>query len=130
MSFYQQEIERLKKSLYSHDDLTRQVVRAKSYIDRNFSDNINLDTIAAKAHVSKFHFIRVFKKYYGRTPNQYLQEIRIESAKKFLQKGKKIDDVCSSVGFSSKTSFISLFKRLTGLTPAAYQHKKAILKNR
>ena len=125
MSFYRDEIARLNKALYPHDDLTKQIIQSKLFIDKHFSENINLDKIASKALVSKFHFIRLFKKYYGRTPNQYLQEIRIENAKKFLQNGKNIDDVCSVIGFTSKTSFISLFKKKTGTTPLAYQNKKS-----
>lgn len=127
MTFYNNEVARLTRSLYPHDDLTKHIIQSKLYIDRHFSENINLDKIASKALVSKFHFIRVFKKYYGRTPNQYLQEVRIEKAKKLLQKRKTIDEVCYAIGFTSKTSFISLFRKMTGKTPLAYQNKKAIL---
>ena len=125
MTFYRDEVARLDKTLYPHDDLTKQIKAAKLYIDTHFSDEINLDKIAGKAWVSKFHFIRVFKRYYGRTPHQYLQEVRIEMAKKILLKGKSIDEVCNAIGFKSKTSFISLFKKMTGVTPLAYQNKKS-----
>ena len=125
MTFYRNEVARLDKTLYPHDDLTKQIKAAKLYIDTHFSDEINLDKIAGKAWVSKFHFIRVFKRYYGRTPNQYLQEVRIEMAKKILAKGKSIDEVCNAIGFKSKTSFISLFKKMTGITPLVYQNKKS-----
>jgi len=125
MTFYRDEVARLDKTLYPHDDLTKQIKAAKLYIDTHFSDEINLDKIAGKALVSKFHLIRVFKRYYGRTPHQYLQEVRIEMAKKILLKGKSIDEVCNSIGFKSKTSFISLFKKMTGVTPLAYQNKKS-----
>ena len=127
MSFYSNEVAKLTRSLYPHDDLTKHIIQSKLYIDKHFSENINLNKIAAKALVSKFHFIRVFKKYYGRTPHQFLQEVRIEKAKQLLQKGKAIDEVCYAIGFASKTSFISLFKKMTGKTPLAYQNKKAIL---
>src|SRR6187397_2399427 len=125
MTFYRDEVTRLGKVLYPHSDLTKQIIQSKHYIDKHFSEDINLDKIAAKALVSKFHFIRVFKKYYGRTPNQYLQEVRIEKAKAILQKGKTIDAACNAIGFTSKTSFISLFKKMTGVTPLAYQNKKS-----
>ena len=127
MTFYRDEVARLTRSLYPHDDLTKHIIQSKLYIDKHFSENINLSKIAGKAMVSKFHFIRVFKKYYGRTPNQYLQEVRIEKAKQLLQKGKTIDETCYAIGFTSKTSFISLFKKKTGNTPLTHQNKKAIL---
>ena len=125
MSIYRDEVARLSKTLYPHDDLTRQIKAAKLYIDKNFSEDLNIDKIAGKALVSKFHFIRVFKRYYGRTPHQYLQEVRIEMAKKLLLKRKSIDEACNAIGFKSKTSFITLFKKMTGLTPLAYQNKKS-----
>ncbi|TMI87460.1 MAG: helix-turn-helix transcriptional regulator [Bacteroidetes bacterium] len=125
MTFYRDEVTRLSKVLYPHNDLTKQIMESRHYIDKHFSEDINLDKIAGKALVSKFHFIRVFKRYYGRTPNQYLQEVRIEMAKKILLKRKNIDEVCNEIGFKSKTSFISLFKKMTGITPLAYQNKKS-----
>jgi AraC-like DNA-binding protein len=125
MTFYRDEVTRLSKVLYPHNDLTKQIMESRNYIDKHFSEEINLDKIAGKALVSKFHFIRVFKRYYGRTPNQYLQEVRIEMAKKILLKRKSIDEVCNEIGFKSKTSFISLFKKMTGVTPLVYQNKKS-----
>lgn len=104
MRFYHDEIARLNKTLYPHDDLTKRITEAKLYIDKHFSENINLDKIADKALVSKFHFIRLFKKYYGSTPNQYLQAVRIQKAKKLLRKGNAVGEVCAAIGFVSKTS--------------------------
>jgi AraC-like DNA-binding protein len=130
MTFYNKEVERIGKAFYPHDDLTKQVIQSKVFIDKHFSSEISLDMIAAEAHISKFHFIRLFRKYYGCTPNQYLQEVRINKAKKLLQSGRSLDVVCMAVGFTSKTSFIALFKKMTSITPLRFQkNKRAILKN-
>lgn len=130
MTFYSEEVKRISKAVYPHNDLTKKIIASKNFIDQHFAGDLNLDLIAKNAHVSKFHFIRLFKKYFGRTPNQYLQEVRIANAKKFLHKRKTIDEVCIAVGFTSKTSFMNLFKKITGTTPLAWQNKRAILKNK
>ena len=60
--------------------LYRRIVQAKLYIDKNYSENIDLENIAGEANFSKFHFIRQFKKIYGKTPYKYLMHTRIEKA--------------------------------------------------
>lgn len=106
--------------------LYRRIVQAKLYIDHNYAQNIDVNNVSDEAHFSKFHFIRLFKKAYGRTPHQYLIFVRIERAKEFLKVGNPIADVCFSVGFESISSFSGLFKRTVGITPSAFllQHQQ------
>ena len=80
--------------------LYKRIVQAKVFIDTSYADNINLDNISDEASFSKFHFIRLFKRIYGKTPHQYLTVVRIEKAKQLLQ-DKPISEVCFSVGFDS-----------------------------
>src|SRR6266404_1996954 len=117
------------QSSYPRQYLYRRVVRAKLYIDEAFASNIELTNIAGEACFSKFHFIRLFKTIYGKTPHQYLIHVRIESAKLLLANGETVARVCYSVGFDSITSFTGLFKRRTGLTPAAYQLREILRAN-
>ncbi|CAD5278922.1 MULTISPECIES: helix-turn-helix transcriptional regulator [unclassified Imperialibacter] len=98
----------------------RRVVRAKLFIDNNYHEPINVDNIADEAYFSKFHFIRLFKNVYGKTPNQYLMAVRIEKAKEFLQSDKSVSEACTSVGFESLSSFSGLFKKVTGSTPSVF----------
>jgi AraC-like DNA-binding protein len=100
--------------------LYRRIVQAKLYIDTDYAD-INLDDIAGEAYFSKFHFLRLFKTAYGKTPHQYLTYVRIEKAKELLLTDMPVIDVCFTVGFSSVSSFTGLFKRITKLTPSLYQ---------
>ena len=101
--------------------LYRRIVQAKVFMDENYFEKIDLRNIADEATFSKFHFIRLFKKAYGKTPHQYLTFVRLENAKRLLQKEGAVADVCYGVGFESISSFTGLFKRAAGLTPAAYQ---------
>lgn len=101
--------------------LYRRIVQAKLFIDNNYSEKIDLNNIAETAFFSKFHFIRLFKNIYGKTPHQYLIDVRIKNAKRLLKADKSIIDVCYSVGFESLGSFTTLFKREVGLTPSVFQ---------
>lgn len=111
--------------------LYRRIVQAKLFIDNNYPNKIDLDNIADEAWFSKFHFIRLFKTIYGKTPHQYLIAVRIEKAIQLLREGKPVADVCFLVGFDSLTSFSGLFKRKAGISPSIYfaqqQQKKALI---
>jgi AraC-like DNA-binding protein len=108
--------------------LYRRLVQAKLFIDRHYAKKIDLDNIADEAFFSKFHFIRQFKKIYGKTPHQYLQSVRIEQAKQLLDAGVSVLDVSMLVGFESPTSFSGLFKRLVGTSPSSYQAYRQLRK--
>ena len=111
---------------YPKIDLYRRVVQAKLFIDNHFADNIDLSNIADEAYFSKFHFIRLFKNIYRKTPHQYLIFVRIEKAMELLKTSMPVSDVCYSVGFESLSSFSGLFKRMVDITPSEYlaRHQK------
>lgn len=100
--------------------LYRRIVQAKLFIDNNYSEKIDLDNISDEAFFSKFHFIRQFKKIYGKTPHQYLTTVRIEKAMLLLKTDLPVATVCYEVGFESIGSFSTLFKRIAGLAPSSY----------
>lgn len=100
--------------------LYRRIVQAKLFIDTHFSEKIDIDNIADEAFFSKFHFIRLFKQIYDKTPHQYLTAVRIEKAVLLLREGQAVSDVCYAVGFESLSSFSGLFKRLVGVPPSVY----------
>ena len=108
--------------------LYRRLVQAKLFIDDHYAEPIDLSCIADEAYFSKFHFIRLFKQIYGKTPHQYLTSVRIDKAIQLFKKEVPVSEVCYAVGFESLSSFGSLFKRVKGVTPSAFleeqqQHK-------
>lgn len=106
--------------------LYRRVVQAKLFIDNNYAEKLELGNISDEAYFSKFHFIRLFKSIYSRTPHQYLKFVRIEKAKELLKNGIPVTEVCYSVGFESVSSFSGLFSKIVGQLPSLFllQHKK------
>jgi AraC-like DNA-binding protein len=109
--------------------LYKRIVKAKLFIDDCYADNIDLDNIAGHAHFSKFHFIRLFKSTYGKTPNSYLIKIRIDKARILLSKGHSVLETSLIIGFDSPTSFTGMFKKITGKTPSVFQREYEIKRN-
>ena len=106
--------------------LYKRIVQAKLFIDNHYAEKIDLNNISDEAYFSKFHFIRLFKKIYGKSPHQYLTYVRMEKAKDLLKTDAPITDVCFSVGFESISSFTGLFKRITHKTPSQYQQHELL----
>jgi AraC-like DNA-binding protein len=105
--------------------LYRRVLNAKRFIEQNYTMPLDLTQISGEASFSKFHFVRLFDRAYGRTPHQFLIRVRIEKAKELLKTEMAVSDVCFAVGFESVSSFTTLFKRLVSQTPALYQQRQA-----
>jgi AraC-like DNA-binding protein len=110
---------------YPKSYLFKRLVQAKLFIDQHFPDKIDLNNIAGEAIFSKFHFVRLFKSVYGKTPHQYLISVRIEHSKKLLQENATIAETCDAIGFESVTSFTALFKKLVGVPPSVYRESFA-----
>ena len=121
MNYYIQELKRIKEVCFSNKIQLDIAIKTKRYIDTNFEKEINLDLLAHLCFASKYHLIRVFKKYYGITPRQYLINKRIEKAKKYLESGKSVSDTCYTIGFESINSFSNLFRAKTGMPPSIYR---------
>ncbi len=92
-----------------------------SYMEEHFADNITLDELLSMAHCSKSYLLRTFTKEVGVSPYRYLQTIRLNKAKAFLEEGMAPIDVAITAGFSDQSHFTNYFKEFIGLTPKQYQ---------
>lgn len=93
-----------------------------NYITTNYDKKITLDDLCDIIHVSKFHFLKLFKTYTGFTPYGYLINHRINKAKQLLKNTDgAVSEVCINVGFNDESSFIKQFKMATGYTPLNYR---------
>jgi len=124
MTFYEKELNRIRKIVYSNEGQIRTVIEIRKYIDNNYDVDLNLDLLAHVQLVSKYHLLRLFKRYYGQTPRQYLIDKRIEKAKEHLINGMTVTETCAAVGFESLGSFSTLFKAKTGKSPVKFQKEQ------
>lgn len=100
--------------------------RARDHADRNYSEPLDLDTLAGVAGMSKYHFQRLFTAAYGLSPAAHVSQRRIERAQDLLRATNlTVTEVCHAVGFSSLGSFSSRFRELVGETPSEFQHRYA-----
>jgi AraC-like DNA-binding protein len=98
------------------------VLAARILIDQEWAEALDTRTLARQAHLSPYHFIRVFRATYGLTPHQYLTRRRLEQAKQLLTTSMlSVTEICMAVGFSSLGSFSALFQRHTGRSPQHFR---------
>ena len=92
------------------------------YMRHNFKREISLEELAGIANYSSYHFIRVFKQQTGKTPFDYLIDIKLEKATELLRDKKHtVTQICYECGFSNPSHFTTVFKRRIGVTPSHFQ---------
>ena len=98
------------------------IIRAMEIMRAHFDEDFSSEKLADTARMSRYHFFRVFKTHTGKTPYDYLTEVRVEKAQELLRnRDLSITDICYRCGFSSHSHFTSLFRKKTGTTPSQYR---------
>jgi transcriptional regulator GlxA family with amidase domain len=106
----------------NHED--NDIGRIQDYIEKNYDELLTINGLAEKFNMSSRTFIRKFTAITGNTPLEYIQRVRVEAAKRLLEKGKlTVEQVCMETGYGDFGFFRNIFKRLTGLTPQEYKKK-------
>ncbi len=105
-----------------HED--EEILKAQAFIEQNYHNEISVEQIAEQIHMSRRNFIRRFKKATQNTPLEYMQRVKVEAAKKALERStKNISSLMYDVGYNDAKTFRNVFKRFTGLTPQEYRGK-------
>jgi len=95
------------------------VRQAIDYIRSCAAEEITLDHLARQAGLSKFHFLRSFKRATGLTPHAFLIRVRVELARKALEAGHSPADAAVLSGFADQSHLTRRFKTIYGITPGA-----------
>ncbi|MDD6032780.1 MAG: AraC family transcriptional regulator, partial [Oscillospiraceae bacterium] len=102
------------------------VDKAARYISHNFSRDITIEDIADFVGISPSHLYRVFSQELGIPPTRFLTSYRINEACALLRgSGMSVSEVAASAGFRDPLYFSRVFKKIKGISPTAYERKKA-----
>ncbi len=90
------------------------------YIHQNYGEDLNLNKLAQMAHMSKYHFHRVFKSVAGEPVGDFIRRRRVQESlrKLILEPHKSITEVALDSGFSSSQNFAKMFKAYHGIPPS------------
>jgi AraC-like DNA-binding protein len=103
------------------DDLFARVLRARTRVRDAYAEPLTVASLARTAHLSPWHFLRVYTAAFGETPGHNLGRVRLARARDLLARGASVTEACFAVGFSSLGSFSARFARDFGVTPRAFQ---------
>ena len=93
-----------------------------NYIDAHLDSEIELDSLAAEAGMSKAYLIRLFRQGFDMTPLAYVNKRRMEKAQLLLiTTDMPVKEIAYTLGFADCSYFNRLFKKQTGHTPMAYR---------
>ncbi len=103
----------------------RQVRLVTDYMDSHLTEKMTISELAALLDLTRFHFIRSFKKTVGMPPHQFIIRRRLDRAKELLEEpGSSIGEVAAKTGFTSTAQLTRAFRCGVGTTPSAFRREK------
>jgi len=100
------------------------VAEAQAYIESKLHEKISVEDLSSIFAVGRRNFDRRFFKATGNTPLEYVQRVKMESAKKALEVTRKtVNEVMHAVGYSDVKAFREVFRKITGMSPLEYRSK-------
>lgn len=100
----------------------RALARVIDYLHQHAAERIRLDDLAAVAHVSRYHFLRLFARSAGTTPHRYLARLRLERAARLLDRtSTPVEVVAARCGYGGPSQFGRAFRAEHGCSPSAYR---------
>lgn len=97
------------------------------YLDEHFTEELNIDTLAERFYISRYHMMRRFREETGTSIHAYISDRRLLLARDLIQQGSPTTEVCFHCGFGSYSSFSRAYIKFFGTTPTGRNHFPASL---
>ncbi|MFV8392155.1 AraC family transcriptional regulator [Flavobacterium sp. LB2P6] len=110
------------ENLYNNKEQLRLKVVYK-FIEENYQRAVSIEEISHLTHLSKAAFCRYFKKMTRLTFTEFLNQYRIEQAKRLLKSDKNVTETCYECGFESLSYFNRIFKKVVGENPIQFKKR-------
>lgn len=105
----------------------RRVREARRYIELHADESLNLDRLAGVAAMSKYHFLRTFRRAVGMTPHQFLLSVRMRRAAiRVATTAEPVSAIAFESGFGDLSTFNSRFRDAFGVSPTTYRQQRRI----
>jgi AraC family transcriptional regulator, transcriptional activator for feuABC-ybbA operon len=105
-------------------DTTAAIELTQDYMAQHYQESLTLESLAQMAGLSVSHYSRLFKKYIGYSPIDYLTHLRVDRAKELLVLSDyRLKSIAGSVGYTDEFYFSRIFKKVTGQSPREYAKK-------
>lgn len=102
-------------------DTTAAIELTQDYMIGHYQEPLTLEGLAQMAGLSVSHYSRLFKKYIGYSPIDYLTHLRVDRAKELLVLSDyRLKSIAGSVGYTDEFYFSRIFKKVTGVSPREY----------
>jgi len=107
-----------ERSVSLRDEL--RIGRVLRHIDNEWDAPLDLQHLASIARMSRFHFLRVFRRLTGLTPHQHIIRLRLTAVvRRLFESNESVTSIAMSCGFGDLSTFNHAFRRVFGHTPTA-----------
>ena len=101
----------------------RRIEKAIQFIEDHFKSQPSLDQIAASANLSRYHFDRLFKRWAGISPIQFVQFLTLDYTKHQLAESRSLLDTALAAGLSGPSRLHDLFVTFEAMTPGEFKEQ-------
>lgn len=102
----------------TREEIMRRMLIVSDYIHAHLDEDLSLEELGNVACISKFHFLRLFKIAFNKTPYQFINEERVRKGRRMIERTRfSINEIARSLGFSNASSFSRMFFNQTGFYP-------------